>query len=103
MSTKSLDLSLPLGRHQRKLSNDLSSHQFTKDLKTKIDASKIQCYEELGAKLIEDRLLLTALELYAELSEAGHEILCLKQFFSNPGNFEKSAKTEISRMLGNNT
>jgi hypothetical protein len=30
--------------------------------------------------------------------EAGHEILCLKQFFSNPGNFEKSAKA--SGMLG---
>ena len=67
-------------------------------MKTKINPNKLQSYEELGAKLIEDRLLLSALELYAELGEAGHEIHCLKQFFSNPGNFEKSAnKTEASR------
>lgn len=68
MSTKSLDLSLPLSSHRRHFSNELSSVQPTKEhLKTKIDSSKLQCYEELGAKLIEDRLLLTALELYAEL------------------------------------
>ena len=68
MSTKSLDLSLPLNSHRRQFSSDLSSIQFSKDnLKTKLDSSKIQCYEELGARLIEDRLLLTALELYAEL------------------------------------
>jgi hypothetical protein len=66
-------------------------------MKTKINANKLQSYEELGAKLIEDRLLLSALELYAELGEAGHEINCLKQFFSNPGNFEKSAKAEASK------
>ena len=96
MSTKSLDLSLPL-HHRRQLSNELSSLQFTKDMKTKINANKLQSYEELGAKLIEDRLLLSALELYAELGEAGHEINCLKQFFSNPGNFEKSAKAEASK------
>ncbi|XP_057370697.1 uncharacterized protein LOC130691733 [Daphnia carinata] len=94
MSTKSLDLSLPLSSRQQFSQNDeLSSLLLTKEhLKSKLDFSKIQCYEELGAKLIEDRLLLTALELYAELGEAGHEIVCLKQFFSNPGNFEKSAK-----------
>jgi hypothetical protein len=69
MSTKSLDLSLPLSNRQQFSNNiELSSLQLTKEhLKTKLDFSKIQCYEELGAKLIEDRLLLTALELYAEL------------------------------------
>lgn len=101
MSTKSLDLSLPLRHHRRQLSSELTASQFTKDLKpVKLDSNKLQSYEELGARLLEDRLLLSALELYAELGEAGHEILCLKQFFSNPGNFEKSAKTEISRTLG---
>lgn len=68
MSTKSLDLSLPLSSHRRQFSSDLSSNQLIKEnLKTKLDSSKLQAYEELGAKLIEDRLLLTALELYAEL------------------------------------
>ena len=68
MSTKSLDLSLPISNRQLINNDVLYSLQLTKEhLKTKLDFSKIQCYEELGAKLIEDRLLLTALELYAEL------------------------------------
>lgn len=69
MSTKSLDLSLPLNSHRRNLSNDMSSSvQCNREhVKTKLDSNRAQCYEELGAKLIEDRLLLTALELYAEL------------------------------------
>lgn len=69
MSTKSLDLSLPLSSHHRRnLSTDMSSVQCNREnVKAKIDSNRAQCYEELGAKLIEDRLLLTALELYAEL------------------------------------
>ena len=98
MSTRSLDLSSSLRNHN--VSNEFIRTQHARDLRPKIDANKLQCYEEMGARLIEDRLLLSALELYAELAEAGHEILCLKQFFSNPGNFEKSAKKEFSQLMG---
>ena len=99
MSTKSLDLNLYL--YQLGINNEATSSKLSKEMKPKMDASKLHAYEEIGARLIEDGLLLTALELYAELAEVGHEILCLKHFFSNPGNFEKTATTEVNKLMGN--
>lgn len=45
-------------------------------------------WSEIADKLIKSRLLLTALELHTELAENGREIPLLRDFFSNPGNFE---------------
>lgn len=45
-------------------------------------------YEEIAIKLLNEKLLLTALELHAELCEAGKELPILKEFFSNPNHFE---------------
>lgn len=47
-------------------------------------------YEDMATKLLNEKLLLTALELHAELCEAGKELPILKEFFSNPNNFENS-------------
>lgn len=47
-------------------------------------------YEEMATKLLNEKLLLTALELHAELCEVGKELPILKEFFSNPNNFENS-------------
>lgn len=99
MSTKSLDLEPSLQHHKPDL-EELDTSASSKSLQTQLSTQQLHNYELIGLKLIEDRLLLSALELYAELAEAGHEILSLKQFFSNPGNFEKTAKTEVSRLLG---
>jgi len=52
------------------------------------DGVRSDWYGEFASKLIEDNFLLTALEFHAELVEAGREIPKLKDFFSNPGNFE---------------
>lgn len=49
---------------------------------------KTVTYNEIATKLINDRLLLTALELHTELIEAGKELRILRDFFSNPANFE---------------
>ncbi|XP_074035175.1 RAB11-binding protein RELCH homolog isoform X2 [Leptinotarsa decemlineata] len=49
-------------------------------------------YNDIATKLLQDRLLLTALELHTELLESGKEIRQLKDFFSNPGNFELQAQ-----------
>ena len=68
------------------------------DTGARIDYCQFSTYDGIGAQLLQDRLLLSALELYAELAESGHEVMCLKQFFSNPGNFEKSARNEASRL-----
>lgn len=48
-------------------------------------------YVEIAKKLLDDRLLLTALELHYELVEAGKELPGLREFFSNPSNFEHSS------------
>lgn len=53
-------------------------------------------YSDIAAKLLDDRLFLTALELHCELTEAGKELPKLKEFFSNPGNFEQNSRSEIS-------
>lgn len=45
----------------------------------------------MAAKLLNEKLLLTALELHAELCEAGKELPILREFFSNPNNFESSS------------
>ncbi|RWS12945.1 lisH domain and HEAT repeat-containing protein KIAA1468-like isoform X1 [Dinothrombium tinctorium] len=45
-------------------------------------------WDAIANKLIAERLHLTALELFAELSERGKELSVLSNFFSNPVNFE---------------
>lgn len=48
-------------------------------------------YEEIATKLLNEKLLLTALELHAELCEAGKELPILREFFSNPNHFESQS------------
>ncbi|XP_011138092.2 lisH domain and HEAT repeat-containing protein KIAA1468 homolog [Harpegnathos saltator] len=48
-------------------------------------------YEDIATKLLDEKLLLTALELHAELCEVGKELPILREFFSNPSNFENSS------------
>ncbi|XP_022908904.2 RAB11-binding protein RELCH homolog [Onthophagus taurus] len=59
----------------------------TMELK-KPDPQHSPSYHEIAAKLINDRFLLSALEFHTELVESGREVRVLKDFFSNPGNFE---------------
>ncbi|KAM9307861.1 RAB11-binding protein RELCH [Gastrophryne carolinensis] len=46
--------------------------------------------DAVAAQLLRDQLLLTALELYTELLESGRELPRLRDYFSNPGNFERA-------------
>lgn len=55
------------------------------------DESLNLSYGDIAKKLLNDRLLLTALELHYELVEAGKELPGLREFFSNPSNFEHSS------------
>lgn len=52
-------------------------------------------YSDIAEKLIKDKLWLTALELHAELIEAGKEVPRLRDFFSNPGNFENQSRQDL--------
>ncbi|KAF5303993.1 hypothetical protein FQA39_LY01778 [Lamprigera yunnana] len=53
-------------------------------------------YQDIASKLINDRLLLTALELHTELVESGKELKLLRDYFSNPGNFEIQSQDTLS-------
>ena len=53
-----------------------------------LDASNCRDWEEVSCALLEDGFILTALELHTELLECGREVSTLKDYFSNPGNFE---------------
>jgi len=50
-------------------------------------------FDIFAEKLLTHQLLLTALELHTELVEAGLELPRLRDFFSNPGNFERQYQT----------
>ena len=52
--------------------------------------------DHIAARLIKDNFLLTALELHTELVETGRELPRLRDFFSNPTNFEKTRTAEAS-------
>ncbi|XP_063951492.1 RAB11-binding protein RELCH-like isoform X1 [Lytechinus pictus] len=48
-------------------------------------------YDSIAVKLLKDNLLLSALELHTELTENGRQLPRLRDYFSNPGNFEKQS------------
>ncbi|XP_006892817.1 PREDICTED: lisH domain and HEAT repeat-containing protein KIAA1468 homolog [Elephantulus edwardii] len=47
--------------------------------------------DAIAAQLLRDQFLLTALELHTELLESGRELPRLRDYFSNPGNFERQS------------
>ena len=52
--------------------------------------AKAVTLDTLAAKLIKDNFVLTALELHTELLESGRELPRLRDYFSNPANFERT-------------
>ena len=46
--------------------------------------------DQVASKLIKERYVLSALELHTELLESGRELPRLRDFFSNPANFERT-------------
>lgn len=47
----------------------------------------------IAAQLLRDQYILTALEFHTELLESGRELPRLRDYFSNPGNFERQSST----------
>ena len=58
-------------------------------------------WEEVASALLEDGFFLTALELHAELLESGKDVSSLRDYFSNPGNFETAFPQPPTALLGN--
>ncbi|XP_035286904.1 RAB11-binding protein RELCH homolog isoform X1 [Anguilla anguilla] len=49
--------------------------------------------DAIAAQLLRDQYVLTALEFHTELLESGRELPRLRDYFSNPGNFERQSGT----------
>lgn len=47
---------------------------------------------EIAKRLLKWKFLLSALEVHVELCERGRELPLLRDFFSNPGNFESNTR-----------
>ncbi|XP_041376691.1 RAB11-binding protein RELCH homolog [Gigantopelta aegis] len=56
-------------------------------------------WDAIALKLLKDNHLLTALELHTELVESGRELPRLRDYFSNPGNFERIKEESPSPTL----
>ena len=63
-------------------------------------SSSCRDWEEVASALLEDGFVLTALELHAELLESGRELASLRDYFSNPGNFECAFPQPPTALLG---
>ena len=70
-------------------SNDYSHQQKLQAHPAKMDGGDIS-WDSIAAKLLRDNYTLTALELYTEFIESGRELPRLRDYFSNPGNFERT-------------
>ncbi|XP_066971984.1 RAB11-binding protein RELCH homolog isoform X1 [Macrobrachium rosenbergii] len=68
------------------------------EIKKRERPSPAQPWDEIAAKLLHEKLLLTALELHTELTEAGCELPRLRDYFSNPANFEQYASKSFSEL-----
>ena len=66
--------------------------------KNKKDFTK-QTMEQIGEFLLENKLVLSCLELYTESLERGLELQNLKDFFSNPTNFESQMEAQNNESL----
>lgn len=56
--------------------------------------------DQIGSTLLKQNFILTALEFHTELAETGRELPRLRDFFSNPANFEQQ-NTQSSYNSGN--
>lgn len=59
------------------------------ETKTECDEIKDTSIDKIATKLLKYNFILTALEFHTELVESGRELPRLRDYFSNPGNFEK--------------
>ena len=59
-------------------------------------------WETIANRLLEEGLVLTALELHTELLEGKRELPLLRDYFSNPGNFEHAIPQPLAALRTSN-
>ncbi|KAK6185475.1 hypothetical protein SNE40_007698 [Patella caerulea] len=81
------------------IENEFESPEKEKFLKTEPRESTDVTWDSIASKLLKDNYILTALELHTELVETGRELPRLRDYFSNPGNFERTKDDSPSPTL----
>lgn len=75
-------------KDEQKIESKTSTSIESSPVTPNLDA-EVEVFDRIANKLLRSGLLLTALELHAELIERGKELSRLREFFDNPHNFEK--------------
>jgi hypothetical protein len=102
---KNLDLDTFLSSSSSSLSDLAPEHQTqsidlaatTTNIKKKKKRTKWHVYDTISKFLLKNRFYLTALEFYTELLENGYDLPCLREYFSNPANFEGTSAVSYNR------
>lgn len=75
--------------------SDFPEQKLTPQISTETSSdTDIEVFDRIANKLLRSGLILTALELHAELIERGKELPRLREFFDNPHNFEKQTENK---------
>lgn len=61
-----------------------------------LDEQSQREWDTVANRLLEEGLILTALELHTELLEGKKELPLLRDYFSNPGNFEHALPQSLA-------
>ena len=83
------------------LLNPSTLHMQTNIDKTTTNSNKISL-DQIASTLLKQNFILTALEFHTELAETGRELPRLRDFFSNPANFEQQQQCGSSSFSSNN-
>lgn len=100
---KNLDLDAYLSSSSTSLSDLAPEHQTQPiDLAAtatniKKKRTKLHVYDTISKFLLKNRFYLTALEFYTELLENGYDLPRLREYFSNPANFEGTSAVSYNR------
>jgi hypothetical protein len=98
---KNVDIDTYLSSSSTSLSEIVDEHKQqsaeTPSATIKKKRSKWHVYDTVAKFLLKSRFYLTALEFYTELLENGYDLPRLREYFSNPANFEGSSSTSVNK------
>lgn len=86
------------------MADNTNTNPFSEDtddfIEDELENAEIECskdtdftdltWDGIAARLLKENFLLTALEFHTEIVESGKELPRLRDYFSNPGNFERT-------------
>ena len=76
------------------LEDEISSKTESDAIKPEASCNNGILIDDIAEELIKNKYVLTALELYTEIQERGKDLQRLKNYFSNPSNFDLVANKD---------